>query len=203
MMVSTARAVLCLCVWLSACPVQGSHVSARMNRTIQNLLLHYKIPPKDRFNGKPVFSREPLAGKVETKKLFMVGVLETYEKLIGQMLTHLPTPNPPTTGIHVRLGAATAAATAPGAGGEVGKELNFILKKVQELRKHRYQEQSELLQGLEALGKIQMDNFVVQSKALWELPWLYEEASSISNDAKMQRRRRRRQTRKLKTPPSA
>lgn len=49
----------------------------------------------------------------------------------------------------------------------------------------------------------QMDNFVVQSKALWELPWLYEEASSISNDAKMQRRRRRRQTRKLKTPPSA
>lgn len=45
---------------------------------------------------------------------------------------------------------------------------------------------------------LKMDNAVVQSKALWELPWLYEEASQLS-EIQMRRRRRRRQARKLKT----
>lgn len=28
-----------------------------------------KIPSKERFNGKPVFSREPLSGKMEVKNI--------------------------------------------------------------------------------------------------------------------------------------
>ncbi|KAG7495877.1 Interferon gamma [Solea senegalensis] len=181
-----------------------------MNRTLQNLLQYYvstntastasttaadsKIPPKDRFSGKPVFAREPLYSRMEIKHLFMSSVLETYEKLIGQMLKQLPTPTPLT---------ATATPGSPSKGVEVRAELNYLLHKIQDLRKHRYQEQSELVQRLQSLGRIQMDNFVVQSKALWELPWLYEQASSLSNEVKMQRRRRRRrrQAQRVKAPP--
>uniref|UniRef100_A0A8C3G8C8 Interferon gamma n=1 Tax=Cyclopterus lumpus TaxID=8103 RepID=A0A8C3G8C8_CYCLU len=185
-MVTTVRAVVCLSLWLVVCQVRGSYIPPKMNRTIYNLLQHYKIPSRERFNGKPVFSRDPLAGKMEAKRVFMGGVLETYEKLIGQMLKQLPTPTPQTAGSNET-------------------QLSYILKKVQELRKHRYQEQEKLLQELRDLKHIQMDNLVVQSKALWELPWLYEEASSLY-EIKMERRkrrRRRRQARRVKTRPSA
>ncbi|XP_070785135.1 interferon gamma-like [Enoplosus armatus] len=194
MMVATARAVVCLSLWLSVCQVTGSHIPPKMNRTIQNLLQHYRIPPKDRFNGKPVFSREPLAGRMEMKRVFMGGVLETYEKLLGQMLKQLPTQSPLTA----TPGTGTGSDAETGPDGEVRTELNFILKKVQDLRKHRYHEQDKLLQGLQSLKHIEMDNFVIQSKALWELPWLYEEASSLPDNFRMQRRRRR-QAQRVKT----
>ncbi|KAG7495875.1 interferon gamma [Solea senegalensis] len=194
MLPSAARTVVCLSLCLCVCQVRGSHIPSKMNRTLQNLLQYYKIPPKDRFSGKPVFAREPLYSRMEIKHLFMSSVLETYEKLIGQMLKQLPTPTPLT---------ATATPGSPSKGVEVRAELNYLLHKIQDLRKHRYQEQSELVQRLQSLGRIQMDNFVVQSKALWELPWLYEQASSLSNEVKMQRRRRRRrrQAQRVKAPP--
>ncbi|XP_034382228.1 interferon gamma-like isoform X1 [Cyclopterus lumpus] len=205
-MVTTVRAVVCLSLWLVVCQVRGSYIPPKMNRTIYNLLQHYKIPSRERFNGKPVFSRDPLAGKMEAKRVFMGGVLETYEKLIGQMLKQLPTPTPQTAGSNELPGsAAIADGGEVGAGEDVRTQLSYILKKVQELRKHRYQEQEKLLQELRDLKHIQMDNLVVQSKALWELPWLYEEASSLY-EIKMERRkrrRRRRQARRVKTRPSA
>lgn len=40
-MVTTARAVVFLCLWLSVCQVRGSHIPSKMNKTIQNLLQHY------------------------------------------------------------------------------------------------------------------------------------------------------------------
>ncbi|XP_060933167.1 interferon gamma-like isoform X2 [Limanda limanda] len=172
MMVSTARAMVCLSLCLCVCQVSGSHIPARMNKTIQDLLERYKIPNKERFNGTPVFPMDPLNGTTETKRTFMGGVLETYEKLLGQMLE-----------------ACDDAARA---------DLSYILKKIQMLKRSSYQEQSKLLQGLHDLGNVQMDDRIIQSKALGELPWLYEEASSL-----MQRRRRRRQARKLRTRPSA
>nr|XP_019964836.1 PREDICTED: uncharacterized protein LOC109644000 [Paralichthys olivaceus]B3IXK1.1 RecName: Full=Interferon gamma; Flags: Precursor [Paralichthys olivaceus]BAG50577.1 interferon gamma [Paralichthys olivaceus] len=198
MMVSTARAVVCLSLCLCVCQVRGSHIPARMNKTIQNLLQHYNISNKDRFNGKPVFPKEPLSGRMETKMLFMGGVLETYEKLIGQMLEQLPNTTPPTAGSREGLNSAAPEVS-------VRTDLNYILKKVQELRTNRFKEQSKLLQGLHDLGDIKMNNFIIQSKALWELQWMYEEASSLSNNTKMQRRRRRRrrQARKVKTPTRA
>ncbi|XP_044042598.1 interferon gamma-like [Siniperca chuatsi] len=208
-MVAMARAVVCLSLWLCVCQISGFHMPEKINRTIQNLLQHYKIPPKERFNGRPVFSREPLAGKTEAKMVFMGGVLETYEKLIGHMLKQQPTSSPQTAGNDQRPASAVtpAASTASdaeaGAGGKVRMELSYILKKIQDLRKHNYHEQEKLLKGLQALNHIQMDNFVVQSKALWELPWLYEEASSLTENIRMQRRRRRRQARRVKNRPRA
>ncbi|XP_070848322.1 interferon gamma-like [Chaetodon trifascialis] len=195
-MVVTARAVVFLCLWLAVCQVRGSHIPVKMNRTIQNLLQHYRISNKDRFDGRPVFSREPLTTKMEAKRVFMGAVLETYEKLIGQMMKQLPTQSPQTA----RSDMDPASAVTPTAGVDVRKELSYILKRVQELRKHRYHEQEKLLQGLQSLRDIKMDNFVIQSKALWELPWLYEEASSLPDNTEMQRRqRRRRQARRVKS----
>ncbi|XP_041819812.1 interferon gamma-like [Chelmon rostratus] len=205
-MAVTARAVVFLSLWLAVCQVRGSHVPLKMNRTIQNLLQHYRIAPKDRFNGKPVFSREPLAGKMEAKKVFMGGVLDKYEKLIDQMLKQLPTQSPQTARSNedpasaVIPTAGTAGGAKTGAGGNVRRGLEDILDMVQKLRKRYYQEQEKLLQGLQSLNDIQIDNFVIQSKALWELPWLYEEASLLSENTEMQRRqRRRRQARRVKT----
>ncbi|XP_042367435.1 interferon gamma-like [Plectropomus leopardus] len=199
-MVATTRAVVCLSLWLSVCQVGGSHIPQEMNRTIQNLLQHYKISATDRFNGKPVFSREPLTGKMEAKRVFMGGVLETYVNLLEQMLKQLPTQSPPTAENNQlpESAAGTASDGQVAADGDVRKELNFILRKVKDLRKHRYHEQEKLLKELSNLKEIKMDNRIVQSKALWELPWLYEEASSLY-DIQRERRRRRRQIRKVKT----
>lgn len=43
----------------------------------------------------------------------------------------------------------------------------------------------------------QFNNAVIQSKALWELIKIYEEASSLPNKLEKRRRRRRRQTQML------
>lgn len=93
----------------------------------------------------------------------MGGVLETYEKLIGHMLNELPTPSPETAGS--QGGPAAAIPAAPGtasddgsqAGRTVREDLNYILKKVQELRRHHYQEQDKLLKELQTLGHIQVE----------------------------------------------
>lgn len=84
----------------------------------------------------------------------MGGVLETYEKLLGQMLNQLPTASPQTAGNNDAPAVTTAATTA---GEDVRMELNYILKKVTDLRKRRYQEQEKLLQGLKALKNIQVE----------------------------------------------
>ncbi|KAF7642441.1 hypothetical protein LDENG_00257940, partial [Lucifuga dentata] len=171
--------------------VSSFHIPAEMNRTIQSLLQHYKIPAIDRFNGSPVFSREPLAGKLEDagKRVFLGGVLETYEKLIGRMLSQLTTPGPQTVRRDQSL--TVSPATSSKAGGGVRNQLSYILSLVKALRKHRYQEQDKVLQGLKQLSHVQMDNLIIQSKALWELPWLYQEASTLAESNRKQRRRRR------------
>ncbi|XP_008313568.1 uncharacterized protein ifng1 [Cynoglossus semilaevis] len=199
-MVSSVRAVVCLSLWLTVCRVSASHIPVRMNKTIQNLLLHYKISAKEKFNGKPVFSRELLEGKMEEKHIFIGGVLETYEQLIDQMLQQLPEQVAPTS--TETKASADASASASASADNVRTDLNFILTKIQRLRRDRYQEQTKLLQGLQNLKKINFKDFVVQSKALWELPWLYEEASSLPHQKEMQRkrRRRRRQTRRGRNP---
>ncbi|XP_030576445.1 interferon gamma-like [Archocentrus centrarchus] len=202
-MATTVRAAVCLCLWLFACQVRGSHIPQEMNRTIQSLLQHYKISNKERFDGKPVFPNEQLSGKMETKLVFMGGVLDSYEKLFGHMLKQLPTPSPQIAGSNAQPGSAvTAASSDPSnagsaAGRDVRSQLKYILRKVQELKRHRYQEQEKLLQGLQTLRHIKMDDHIVQSKALWQLPQLYEEASSLP-EIKMQRRRRRRRQTKAK-----
>ncbi|NP_001347651.1 interferon gamma [Maylandia zebra] len=201
-MATTVRAAVCLCLWLFACQVRGSHIPAEMNRTIQSLLQHYKISSREKYDGKPVFPSDQNK-KIETKLIFMGGVLESYEKLLGHMLKQLPTPSPQIAVSNAQPGSAiTPASSSPNnaglvAGRDVRSELNYILKKVQELKKRRYHEQEKLLQGLQTLRDIKMNDRIIQSKALWQLPQLYEEASSLP-EIKIQRRRRRRRQTKAK-----
>ncbi|CAK6974549.1 interferon gamma-like [Scomber scombrus] len=204
-MVHALRAVVCLSLWLSVCQVRGSYIPQEMNKTIQNLLQHYKIPVRERFNGRPVFSRDLLNGKMETKVVFMGAVLDTYKKLIEHMMKQVPSPHIAGTQVPSASAVAPAVPTAaPGTAsnaeaGGLRKELDYILTKIKFLKRH-YNEQETLLHGLQKLRDIKMDDMVVQSKALWELPWLYEEASTLITRNK-ERRRRRRQTRKFKTRP--
>ncbi|XP_060886210.1 interferon gamma 1 [Labrus mixtus] len=191
-MFSTARAVVCLSLCLAVCQVRGSYIPVEMNRTFQSLLQHYNISPAERYNRKPVFSRDPLSGRMEAQKVYMGGVLEAYEKLLGHMLKQLPAPQ-------------TAELPNPcdaekGTTKDVRVELSCILKKVQDLRRHSFQEEGKLLQSLQALKHVKMEDEVIQSKALWELPWLYEAASSLSDD-RINQRRRRRQARRAKNRP--
>ncbi|XP_037098741.1 interferon gamma-like [Syngnathus acus] len=181
-MVTAARGMLGMCAYLCVCGVMTSHVPARMNRTIQNLLQLYKIPPKERFNGHPVFSRELLSTKMEAKEMLMSAVLQTYEELLGHMLKQPPGPPPSDSGDDARVG------------------LNYLLKCVRDLRKYRYQKQDKVLSGLSELRHLQMDNLVVQSKALWELPWLYEEARSLAESGRAGTPNRLRPRRQA-TPP--
>ncbi|XP_077355383.1 interferon gamma [Festucalex cinctus] len=188
-MVAMARAMLGVCVYLCVCRVGTSLVPVRMNRTIQNLLQLYKIPPKELFNSRPVFSRELLGTKMEAKALLMSAVLRTYEELLGRMLKRLPGPTAPAP-------VDDSCERDPGSNLDTKAQLYYLLKCVRDLRKRRYQEQDQLLDWLQKLRGLQMDNLVIQSKALWELPGLYEEASSLAESVRpaMTRRRRRRQT---------
>nr|XP_057921676.1 interferon gamma-like [Doryrhamphus excisus] len=198
----TARTALWACVCLLACRATASHVPPKMSATIRNLLRHYKIPVQERFNRQPVFSRELLATKMEAKELLMSAMLQTYEKLIQRMLKELPAPTPSP--------CPSSAPTCGGVGVGVGvrAELSVVLKLVQELRRFRFQDSDTLLEGLESFRHIQvdltfdlqrrtladpappplqMDNMLIQSKALWELPWLYEEASSLAAEPRARR----------------
>ncbi|XP_029018835.1 interferon gamma-like [Betta splendens] len=193
MKVATVCAVVCLSLWLSMSQVSGFQVPPKLNKTIQNLLQHYNIPLRERFNGKPVFSKEALTAHMEVRRVFLGGVLETYERLLDKMLKQLPTPSPLTSGSKDPPASGVSAGTAGLETGEdVRKGLSDILEMVQKLRKRNYDDLDKVLQGVHSLSHIEFDNAVVQSKALWELPLLYEEASTL------ERRRRRRQARKLR-----
>ncbi|KAK7896789.1 hypothetical protein WMY93_022114 [Mugilogobius chulae] len=182
---ATARAVLFVCALLLVAQVRSSHIPATMNRTIQSLRQHYKIPRSERYNGKPVFSKEPLAGREnEVKKLFLGGILETYGKLLNKMLEQLPTPSP---SVDTPANANANANTDSNVTVRTG--LKSILKMVQNL-KRGYEEQAKLGDELISLQNIATDNLVVQSKALAELPWLFEEASTLRNNDRKRRRRR-------------
>lgn len=84
----------------------------------------------------------------QEKHIFIGGVLETYEQLIDQMLQQLPEQVAPTST------ETKASADASASADNVRTDLNFILTKIQRLRRDRYQEQTKLLQGLQNLKKI-------------------------------------------------
>lgn len=86
----------------------------------------------------------------QEKHIFIGGVLETYEQLIDQMLQQLPEQVAPTS----TETKASADASASASADNVRTDLNFILTKIQRLRRDRYQEQTKLLQGLQNLKKI-------------------------------------------------
>lgn len=94
--------------------------------------------------------------------LYMGGMLEMYEQLIGKMLKQLPTPSPKTAvsagrGAAAASDAAAASGAAMGAGGDVRKQLSYILKKVHDLRTRHYHEQDQFLQRLKALRQIPVE----------------------------------------------
>ncbi|XP_056131651.1 interferon gamma 1 [Lampris incognitus] len=167
-----------LCVYLSVCLAAPSHVPAEMKKTIESLRQHY-IPDEKIFSGNALLSRG-LVGKMTDgeKRVLMGGVLDVYEKLIGQML---------------EVGSSGAESE-----NQVEEGLHYLLTEVKDLKAHKYKNQSRLQRQLLDLNNIQTDNLVVQNKALWELPWWYHEASSLAETRQKRRRRRQAQrTQKL------
>ncbi|NP_001347668.1 interferon gamma 1 precursor [Poecilia latipinna] len=191
---SVMRKVVCLLAWLSVGQVSGSYLPQDMNRTLQDLLQHYKISKSDIYDGKQVFPKEELKGKMESQMLFMGGVLEAYEKLIVHMLKELPTPSPLSATSGDKADTSGPSTAKPLAAGNTRSNLNKVLEKIRDLKLHSYKEQVKILHELQKLKHIEMDNIKVQGKALWELPWIYEKANSLADNV-MRRRRRRRQTR--------
>ncbi|NP_001347644.1 interferon gamma 1 precursor [Boleophthalmus pectinirostris] len=182
---ATGRVALCVCVLLFVAQVRSSHIPRTMNQTLQRLRRHYKIPNTERYNGTPVFSRDPFKAK-EVKKVFMGGILETYDTLLHRMMEQLPTSGP-------SVDSPANANANTDSNGTVRNDLSYILGKVQALKNLHYKEQKDLLDRLQTLHNITTDNLMVQSKALGELPWFYEEASSLVNNEKKRRRRRHTQ----------
>ncbi|XP_077450240.1 interferon gamma isoform X2 [Stigmatopora argus] len=181
-MVAVARAMLGLCLCLYLCGVQN--VPLTLNRTVQNLLKIY-IPPKERFNGQPVFSRELLSTKMEAKEVLMLAVLQTYEEMLARMIHRVPA-NTPTVAPATRDQAVSSPDTR--------SLLNYLLKRVQDLRKYRYQAAEQLLHDLDKIRCVQVDDLAVQSKALWELRSLFRDARSLAENARPGKLRRRRRT---------
>ncbi|XP_014864505.1 PREDICTED: uncharacterized protein LOC106931076 [Poecilia mexicana] len=192
---SVMRKVVCLLAWLSVGQVSGSYLPQDMNRTLQDLLQHYKISKSDIYDGKQVFPKEELKGKMESQMLFMGGVLEAYEKLIVHMLKELPTPSPLPATSGDKVDTSDPSTAKPLAAGNTRSNLNKVLEKIRDLKLHSYKEQVKILHELQKLKHIEMDNIKVQGKALWELPWIYEKANSLADNVMRRRRRRRRQTR--------
>uniref|UniRef100_A0A3Q4AT56 Interferon gamma n=1 Tax=Mola mola TaxID=94237 RepID=A0A3Q4AT56_MOLML len=191
-MIATVRAVGFLCLWLVVYQVKGSYIPAEMNRTIQNLLHHYVST-----DCATAAIPQALVFSPVEKMVYMSSVLDMYEKMFGHMLKQLPTPSPKLAASTGRQAAAGSASDAPtGAGEDVRKQLTYILKKVQDLKRHHYQKQDQFLQKLYSVRHIQIDNFVIQNKALWELPGLYQQASALPDNGVMRRRRRRQAQRK-------
>lgn len=90
----------------------------------------------------------------------MGGILETYEKLISQMLKQHPTPIPQTAVSPQAAASGTNPvmdnAAPAGTGHTLEKELSYILTMVQHLKKHHYREQGKFLEGLQSLQNIQV-----------------------------------------------
>lgn len=101
----------------------------------------------------------------QSKMLFLGGVLETYEKLIEHMLNQLPTPTPLITQNKEKPSSSiTAISRTSGdeTAGDIRSKLAYILGKVQELKKHRYQEQMKVLHGLQNLRHIKVRRLLTQ-----------------------------------------
>ncbi|XP_041833660.1 interferon gamma 1 [Melanotaenia boesemani] len=191
------KTVVCLLLWMSLHLISGSYVPQEMKSAIQNIKQFYKVSDSDIYNNQPVISREVLkSSNAERKMVYMVGILETYEKLIGRMLKQLPTPSPPIAGSNT---SGSASSTGSEAASDIRQKLNDILEKVQNVKTTYYQEQEKLLKGLQELKHIQVDNVKVQNKALVELLVLYQEASSLPDSIEKRRKRRWQRQVKAKT----
>nr|UXB54328.1 IFNgamma [Gadus macrocephalus] len=158
---------VCLSVCLPVAPVPG-----KMLETVKTLSLQH--PQKGQSFSGSVFSRETLNKMDDGDKRVVLGkVLEVYDKLFDQMLSQPPTDSQSEENKTEEAG------------------IRYLQEMVTLLRRTQYKKHLLLTSTLEQLGNIQINNSVVQSKALWELPWLFNEASSLAERKRRSLRRRR------------
>ncbi|XP_056445375.1 interferon gamma-like [Gadus chalcogrammus] len=158
---------VCLSVCLPVATVPG-----KMLETIKTLRLQH--PQKGQSSSGFVFSRDTLNKMDDGDKRVVLGkVLEVYDKLFDQMLSQPPTDSQSEENKTEEAG------------------IRYLQEMVTLLRRTQYKKHLLLTSTLEQLGNIQINNSVVQSKALWELPWLFDEASSLAERKRRSLRRRR------------
>lgn len=92
----------------------------------------------------------------QSQMLFMGGVLEAYEKLIGHMLKELPTPSPLPATSGDKADPSGPSTAEPSAAGDTRSNLIKVLQKIRELKKHSYQEQVKILHELQKLKHIEV-----------------------------------------------
>lgn len=81
--------------------------------------------------------------------IYMGAILQTYEEILNQMLKQLPTPSSTT--------AQTSGETGDTAGtAELRSQLNYILKKITNLRVQHYNKPEQLLKKLQPLREVQV-----------------------------------------------
>ncbi|XP_030210605.1 interferon gamma [Gadus morhua] len=162
--------LVCMSVCLSVClPV--ATVPGKMLETIKTLSLQH--PQKGQSSGS-FFPRETLNKMDDGDKRVVLGkVLEVYDKLFDQMLSQPPTDSQSEEKKKEEAG------------------IRYLQERVTLLRRTQYKKHLLLTSTLEQLGNIQINNSVVQSKALWDLPWLFDEASSLAERKRRSLRRRR------------
>lgn len=80
--------------------------------------------------------------------IYMSAILQTYDKILNQMLKQLPTPGPTTAQSSGDKGAAGTA--------ELRSQLNYILKKITILRTQHYNKPEQLLKKLQPVREVQV-----------------------------------------------
>lgn len=91
----------------------------------------------------------------QAEMIYMSAILQTYDKILNQMLKQLPTPGPTTAQTPGEKGAAAGTA-------ELKSQLKYILKKITNLRTQRYNKSDQLLTKLQPLREVQVRTFFTE-----------------------------------------
>lgn len=92
----------------------------------------------------------------QAEMIYMSAILQTYDKILNQMLDQLPTPGPSTAQTSGDQGAAAGTA-------ELRSQLNYILKKITNLRTQHYNKPEQLLKKLQPLREVQVRTFPTET----------------------------------------
>lgn len=87
----------------------------------------------------------------QAEMIYMSAILQTYDKILNQMLKELPTPGP-----------TTAQSSGDKGTAELRSQLNYILKKITNLRIQHYNKPEQLLKMLQPLREVQVRTYFTE-----------------------------------------
>lgn len=91
----------------------------------------------------------------QAEMIYMSAILQTYDKILNQMLKQLPTPSPTTAQTSGDKGAAADTT-------KLRTQLNYILEKITTLRRLHYNKPEQLLKKLQPLTEVQVRTYITE-----------------------------------------